>query len=80
MIPKSVREAQLAGDHDALSRMGHRGGKNSALNRTRRLLLIDVAEMSAAIKLREFISEQEALYSTSPDGDVLPPVPDEDEE
>lgn len=31
--PKQVREAQLAGDHDALSRMGQKGSRQAQLNR-----------------------------------------------
>lgn len=34
--PKSVRDAQLVGDHDTLSRMGREGARQRQLNRNRR--------------------------------------------
>lgn len=64
--PPEVRQAIFAGDRNTLSAMGKKGGEKAADNRAIKDALRD-AELE---KLKE---EQAKLYSTSPEGDVLPP-------
>ena len=65
--PEKVRRAQLAGDSEALSRMGRTGGRHAdILNKLHKKDRQGIAE--------EIVREQAKLYTISPDGDVLPPT------
>lgn len=64
-----MRKAQFEGDHDALSAMGKKGGKQAAENRS-----VENAERAEELeKLRVAIAK---IYSLSPDGEILPPEED----
>lgn len=64
--PPEVRKAQLAGDKEALSRLGAIGASHR----------IQLEDLRAAEAERRMIKEdKEKLYSLSPEGDVLPPEP-----
>lgn len=68
-MPRQVRKARLEGDHDALSAMGKKGGKQAAENRA-----FEKAERTEELeKLRIAIAK---IYSLSPDGEILPPEED----
>lgn len=64
--PQEVRKAMQKGDQEKLSAMGKKGGEKAADNRAIRDALRDA-------ELQELKEEQAKLYSTSPEGDVLPP-------
>lgn len=71
--PREVKEALEHHDHDALSAMGKKGAEVAALNRS----VEKVLKEEEKDKLARAIAE---LYSLSPEGDVLPPdVQQEDE-
>lgn len=65
--PEKVRRAQLAGDREALSKMGRMGGQHAdILNKLHKKDRRGAAE--------EIVREQAKLYTISPEGDVLPPT------
>lgn len=73
--PEQVRRAQLAGDHDALSKMGRKGSKASAekrrLNREHRQQERDLRAAMLAEDLER--AQQERNENITPEGDVVPP-------
>ncbi len=67
--PEKVRRAQLAGDSEALSRMGSKGRKHGAI-----LQKLHKKDREGVVD--EIVREQAKLYTVSPEGDVLPPDPE----
>ena len=65
---QAVKKARLAGDHEALSRMGKKGGEQAAIKRALRKEALER-------RLKELALEEAKLYSVSPEGDILPPDP-----
>ncbi len=65
--PEKVKRAQLAGDSEALSRMGRTGGRHAdILNKLHKKDRKEIAD--------EIVREQAKLYTLSQEGDVLPPT------
>lgn len=69
-IPEKVRLAKLRGDKEALSAMGKVGGKKGSSHRVQ---LEDLRKAEKERRIAEMTKEQQALYSVSEEGDVLPP-------
>ena len=65
--PEKVRRAQLAGDSEALSRMGRVGREHGTI--LQNLHKKDRKEIAD-----EIVGEQAKLYTLSQEGDVLPPT------
>ena len=65
--PEKVKKAQLAGDHEALSRMGRKGREHGTI-----LQILHKEDRQGVAE--EIVREQAKLYTISPEGDVLPPT------
>ena len=65
--PEKVKKAQLAGDREALSRMGRKGREHGVI-----LQILHKKDRESAAE--EIVREQAKLYAISPEGDVLPPA------